>query len=378
MLDPRHLLAEDLVDDAPRFLEDVRILEQQIGREGQQPARGLVAGDQEGDHLIADVLVAQLLAGDGIDAVEHQIEKVVLLVALRIATPLGDEFARDLVHQLLVGLELTRLGQHEAAEKLRPARAVRGLLQRSHHGGNEGMHVVLVEAVEPVVERTEGDRIEREPRHVVGDLDDGARPEPLPAHEHLVGDVEHPVEHAADGDRPERRDQDAMGLRPVGLVAIGREQPVAGNRADFLQGPLDALAEARLVAQFVHKLLRARDMDIVVHDRELEERPVGAGEPHEALNRAAALQLCEIADDGFQGRLGNRLIQRHDAMPSDKVRFPADHRADVVTPPKMACRPALCRRVPVIQERLSLPPVCRYPPANENDPGRERWSVAVG
>jgi hypothetical protein len=24
--------------------------------------------------------------------------------------------------------------------------------------------------------------------------------------------------------------------------------------------------------------------------------------------------------------LGNRLIQRHDAMPSDKVRVPADHR----------------------------------------------------
>ena len=255
VLDPRHLLAQHLVDERPRLLQHVRILEQQIGREGQKSARGFVAGDQEGNHLIADVLVAQLLTGDGIDAVEHQVEQVVLLVALRIAPALGDEVARDLVHHLLVDLELARLGQHEAAQQLRPAGAVRGFLQRSHHGGHEGMHVVLVEAVEAVVERAQGDRVEREPRHVVGDLDDGARAEPLPAHEHLVGNVEHPVEHAADRDRSEGRDQDAMRLGPIGLVAIGGEQPVAGNRPDLLQGPLDTLAESRLVAQFVHQLL---------------------------------------------------------------------------------------------------------------------------
>ncbi len=235
-----------------------------------------MTGDQESDHLIADVLVAQLLAGDGIDAVEHEIEEVVLVVALGVAAPFGDQFPSYGIHEFLVGLELARLGQHEGADQLRPPRAFRGFLERSHHGGHEGMHLVLVEAVEAVVEGAQRNRVERQARHVVGDIDDGIGAEPLPAHEHLVGDVEHVVEHAADGDRPEGGHEYPVGLGPVRFVAVGREQAVAGDGADFLQRRLDALAESGLVAELVDQFLRACDVDVPVDDRELEEGPVSA------------------------------------------------------------------------------------------------------
>jgi hypothetical protein len=67
----------------------------EVEREGQQPARGLVAGDQEGDHLIADVLVGEAFAGLRIAPVEHQVQQVAARGGIGIALALRDQRVGD-------------------------------------------------------------------------------------------------------------------------------------------------------------------------------------------------------------------------------------------------------------------------------------------
>ena len=91
MLDAGQLGAQHLVDDLLRLKQDLRILQQQIGRERQQAAGGLVTGDEKGHELETDVLVGKLFAGHGIDAVQHVVEQILLLETPGILTTLGDQ-----------------------------------------------------------------------------------------------------------------------------------------------------------------------------------------------------------------------------------------------------------------------------------------------
>ena len=76
------------------------MLEQRIDRARQQPAGGLVARDQEGVDLVADVDVVELLAGGAVDAGHHGAEHVLLaLRRLRRSAALGDDLVDHLVHE---------------------------------------------------------------------------------------------------------------------------------------------------------------------------------------------------------------------------------------------------------------------------------------
>ena len=59
--------------------------EQQMLREGQQAAGRLMPGDQEGQHLIADVDIVQPLARFRVDRRNHQVEQVLAVVRMRAA-----------------------------------------------------------------------------------------------------------------------------------------------------------------------------------------------------------------------------------------------------------------------------------------------------
>src|SRR5690349_3708258 len=94
------------------------------------------------------------------------------------------------------------------------ARFAQGFNHRMH----KGMHLVLIEAVEAIVKGAQGDGIEGEPRHVIGDVDDSFLAKTLPAHHHLFSDIEHRGEHIADGSRTKCRHEDMMCYRPVWLL----------------------------------------------------------------------------------------------------------------------------------------------------------------
>ena len=68
--------AQHAVDFLVGLLDHVRIVQQEVDRERQHPARGLMARDQEGVHLVADVDVVQPLAAVAVDAAQHVAEKV--------------------------------------------------------------------------------------------------------------------------------------------------------------------------------------------------------------------------------------------------------------------------------------------------------------
>ena len=103
VLDARHLVAEHRVHGRAGLQEHSRILEEEIGGKGEEAAGRLVSGDEECDHLKDDILFAQLLAGDRVDTVQHQIEEIVLFGAARVLLPLGDQLARHGHHHRLVG-----------------------------------------------------------------------------------------------------------------------------------------------------------------------------------------------------------------------------------------------------------------------------------
>ena len=305
VLDLRTLAAEHLVHDAARLLQDLRVLQQQVQGEGQEPARGLVTRDQEGHHLVADVLVREPLAGLRVAPLQHQVEEVVARGGVRIAPALRDQRVGDTVHQRDVGLVAALGPQQQVRGHPGAPRPRARLVERADHGGDEGMHLVLVEAVEPVVEGAQRDGVEGQPGHVVGDVDGGVRPEPLPAQEHLVGDVLHPVEHRADAERAEGRHQQAVGLGPVRLLVVGREQAVAGEVADHLQRLVHLLGEASLVADLVHEFLRAQDGDGPATDGQPVDWPVRLREAHHALDRRARVDVRQVAEDRYGAGLWN-------------------------------------------------------------------------
>ena len=209
-----------------------------------------MAGDQEDDGLVADVAVVEFLAGLLVDAVEHVVEQVVLLgVAAAVLPPLLDHVLDQAVHVFDVGAVLLVLLLVDQLLERQPAGVHRGL-ERADHGVDERVVAVAVERVEPVIEAAQPDGVEREPRHVVGDVDLVVRVEPLPFEHQLVGDIEHGGVVALHRALREGRQQDVVRFRPVGLLGVGGEQAVR-ERAQPAQEAARALVEARLVADLV-------------------------------------------------------------------------------------------------------------------------------
>ncbi|VWD50080.1 hypothetical protein BLA18110_07549 [Burkholderia lata] len=224
MLDPWCLAANDLVDHVPCFLQDVRVFEEEIGGKGQEPACRFMSCDEKRDHLKDDVLIIKLLAGHRIDAVQHAVKQVHRLFAVvRVLPPVFDHFGRKRSHDFDVRVELSTAIDHQLRNEFRSQLALSRLAEGVDHGIDKRMLVFAVEAVETTIKRTKGNRVERQSSHVIGHIDRRLRAEPLPMEKHLVGDVDHLVEHRPDTERAERLHQHTMCFGPVRFVTECRK-----------------------------------------------------------------------------------------------------------------------------------------------------------
>ncbi len=298
--------AEHAVDFLIGLLQHVGMLEQRVERAGQQAAGGLVARDQEGIDLVADVDVVELLAGCAVDTGHHGAEHVLLaLGGFRVAAALGDDLVDHLVHegdvlrQILAALLQPQAFQRDAASH-------HDGLERAHQRFHERMVVAAIERIEAVVEAAEADSVERQRRHVVNDVDLFVAVEPLPFLDQLFGDIDHARMVGRHRAVAERLQQDVVGLAPVRLIGIGGEQPVAADRAHPAQRPAHRLVETLLVGEFIDQIVAGDDDERRAHHVEPEDRPELLGQPHQVLNGRRCIQRQHIADH----RLGRRMRDR--------------------------------------------------------------------
>ncbi len=229
-------VAQHGVDLRAGFRQDPRMGKQEIDCEGQQATRRLVAGDQERHHLVADVLVAEALAGLAVEPVSMMSSRSALAPrSLRAAgAALGDQVSARLCMKRTVRIEVRRVRSMVRERRLDGGRGP-GLVEGCDHRADERMHLVLVETVEAVVERAQRDRVEREPRHVVGHVDRGAA-EALPACNSIcsaISSMRSNMPRTPTG--PNAGISSAMRAGPVRLVVIGGEQAVAGEGTELLQ-----------------------------------------------------------------------------------------------------------------------------------------------
>ena len=178
---------------------------------------------------------------------QHQVEQVVAVGRVRAAV--GDDAVDQRVHLGDVGVERALRLLGEALLDRQPGDHVERFAERAAERLEKAVELVLLEAVERVAEPGERDAVERQPRHVVGDLDVGPR-QPVPLGDQLVAHLQDHVVVAAHRPLAERGQQDAVRAAPVRLLGEGGEQPVAGEAPDDPQARSRHLAEARFVAEF--------------------------------------------------------------------------------------------------------------------------------
>src|SRR3984957_17222416 len=89
-------------------LEDLRFLDELIEREGEEPTRRLMAGDEEGEALRDDVGLVELFTRLAVDAGQHPIEEVVDPPQCARLAPLFNNVTHGLDHELLIGAHLLR------------------------------------------------------------------------------------------------------------------------------------------------------------------------------------------------------------------------------------------------------------------------------
>ncbi len=293
--------------------EHGRVLEQVVEGEGEGAAGGLVSGDQEGEHLVADVHVVERLAGVLVLGVQHQPEQVV--GAVRAAVARRAAAAHDVVGEPVHGLDVDALaGLGAPAEEVQPGyeRVLPlGVVERGDHRGDEGVRGGALEALEVMAEAAEADGVEGEPGHVLGHVDGGARV-PVPGVEDSAGHGHHRGVVGPQGVVGERGHQDVVRLAPVGLVAEGGEEAVPGELPYGGDG-LDGLAETGLVAQFGDQL-GARDHPAVgVEEPQVEEGTEGAGLTQGVLGEAAGRDAERVTEERQPGALGHRARPRRGA-----------------------------------------------------------------
>ncbi len=304
--------AEDPVHLLVGAREHLRILEQEVGGEGQEAARRLVPRDQEGDHLVADVEVLEPLAALAVHAGEHAAQQIRLRGVIPALLPtLLDDPVHHLVHVPDVGLELALPVLLDQALERQAPRLHRGP-EGPDHRPHERMVGIAVERVEAVAEPAQPDGVEGERRHVVGDVDLVVDVEPLPLEHQLLGDVDHHRVIALHRARPEVGQEDVVGPRPVRLLGVGGEEAVAREGAEPAQGALDALVEARLVAELVDQGEARDHHDRLAHHVEPVDGPVLARERHHVLDRGADPEREQVAQDerarGMRDRIEEVLL----------------------------------------------------------------------
>ena len=319
--EPLHLLergrrggAEHPVDLRSGLRQHVRVLQQVVERERQQPGGRLVAGDQEGDALGPDVLVRQPLAGLLVDAGEHPAQQVrggtrVCPRTVEHGFPLGDDLVDQVVHERLVLLHLALCTDVQAGLDRQLPGTVLRVGETARHRLDERVLAVAVEGVEPVAETAEGDGVERQPGHVGRDVDLLARVQPRPLVHQLVGDVEHVGHVVAHRLQAERGHEDVVRAVPERVVRVRGEQPVARTAlAEVPQAAPDQLVEPAVVADLVDEFRSREEHPDAVREVHLEDRPVLAGHPDEALDGACGVDVEEVPDHG-QAVWAGKIVQ---------------------------------------------------------------------
>jgi hypothetical protein len=157
------------------------------------------------------------------------------------------------------------------------------------------------------MEPAEPDGVERERRHVVGDVDLVVCVQALPLVRELLRDVHHHRVVALHRLLAEVGQQDIVGPRPVRLLGVRGEEPVAREGAQPAQRALDALVEARLVAQLLHQGEPGDHDHRLAHHVEPVDRPVLAGEAHHVLDRSRRSERQQITQQERPGRLRDRV-----------------------------------------------------------------------
>ncbi len=305
LLEPRGIGAEHAICLGLSLAEDFGMLEQEMDREAEQSAGRLVAGDQEREQLIADIGVVEMLPGHRVLGVEHEAQEIPRRLVFRHLAALGDQLLGDRVHETPVRLVLALCSQHQRGLNRQTPRPAAGFRQCPHHGFDERMHLVLIKRVEAVAEAGQRDGVEREPGHVVGDVDRRFRAEPLPLRQHLVGDIEHVLEIIPHRRRTEGRHQDAVRLGPVGLVGMGGEQAVGDEIPQVGQPTADLLVETSLVTGVGSQLERAEHQHGALAERQAIDGPELAGELDHALDRRFRIDVRGVPYERAHAGLRN-------------------------------------------------------------------------
>ena len=307
------LLAPHLVHFCSGAGEHLGVTRQEVQREGQCARGGFVTGDEEVDHLVADVGRVEVRR-------QHDLEQVVV-VARPFSTARGDDLVGDAVHIRGVATNLALVvvgdepGQEGAPENAEPV----GTAQALDHVLDERVHGFGPEAAEGVAGRAPTDGLQRHAggvgRHI-----DGVRSGPsVPVRGQLCGHVEHHRVVAAHGGLREGRHQELVGLVPVRLVVVGGEQPVATQEAQRLQVATDVLAEPPFVVEVGDQVGAGHDDVAGTHERELINRPEVFGVIDRRLGRSVAVEGEDVAQQrNPPPRMGNagvldrlRLEHRH-------------------------------------------------------------------
>ncbi len=263
-----------------------------------------MAGDQEGDDLVADVGRVQGGAVGGVRGAEHQAEKV-LGAALVGAGAGGDDVVHDLGEVVGVRPE-GRVGRRVVGARGagQPGHAP---LQTADHRLHEGMRLGALERPEVVVESGESDGVEGHPGHVVGHVDGPAGPRrTVPGVDEPPGHLQHHGVVGAHRAERERGHQDVVRLRPVGLVVVRREQAVGGELAHVLQGGPDVLGEPLLVGQIGDQVRVGDEHHVPPVQPPHQHRAVLPHQFHDLLDGRAAGAGGGDVDDGDAGQGSGR------------------------------------------------------------------------
>lgn len=278
--------APQRVDLALHELEYDGVLGQVVQRERHRSGRRLMARDEEGDHLVADVGGVERAAVGGVLDGEHEPEKVVGLV-LFLPHAGGDHVVddpREIVRVRPEGRVRRRVVAARRAGQPRHAP-----IQAADHGLDEGMRFVPLEGAEVVAESGESDGVERHPRHVVGDVHGlTVASAAVPGLDEAVRHAQHHGVVCAHGAQRERGHQDVVRLGPVGLVVVRGEQSVGGELAHVLQSGPDRLREPALVGQIGDQVEVAHEERVPAVQPSYEHGSVLAHQSHHLLERGAA------------------------------------------------------------------------------------------
>ena len=234
-----------------------RVLGQQVEGPGQQHCGGLVAGHEDGDHLVAQLLVGHSLACFLVAGLHQHSQQVILVFV--VTAPLVDDAQHDVVHR-------AHGGQGAPVAQGRPAQGgVEGHLETKADVGQQhadslahGVHV----GIQPGAEHGLADDGHGQAGQLFGDVERLAGVLSLfPLRQHIQRAAGHDLAEAGDAAAVERRLHQPALAQPQ--VALAGEQAIAGQLAD----DVEQVALDVIVVIVLENVLRAVGMvDLVERD----------------------------------------------------------------------------------------------------------------